>query len=139
MPETNDRIQRILTKFRVTDNGCHEWTGACNQFGYGQALIRVGLKQYRNRGVHRLAWQAKNGEIPAGAVIMHTCDNRRCINIDHLRLGTQRDNLADMHQKVREGAAFSRIYQTYRAPAVPTPPSLDGDKLKIWLERSERP
>ena len=43
-----------------------------------------------------------NGAIPDGMVIMHTCDNPRCINVEHLTTGTQSENLADMRAKGRD-------------------------------------
>lgn len=45
--------------------------------------------------VHRLAWTAKHGPIPDGMVICHRCNVRRCVNPDHLALGTCADNNAD--------------------------------------------
>jgi hypothetical protein len=46
-----------------------------------------------------------NGEIPEGMVIRHTCDNPGCINIDHLRIGTQADNVRDMYDRGRANHA----------------------------------
>jgi hypothetical protein len=43
---------------------------------------------------------AKNGPIPAGLCVLHRCDVRPCINPDHLFLGTQKDNMADMAAKM---------------------------------------
>ena len=48
---------------------------------------------------HRAAWQAVNGPIPDGMVIMHLCDNRPCSRIDHLKLGTQSENIQDAWDK----------------------------------------
>ena len=50
---------------------------------------------------HRVVYEQHNGPIPKGMVVMHTCDNRQCINIDHLRLGTQQDNITDAVNKGR--------------------------------------
>jgi hypothetical protein len=50
---------------------------------------------------HRVAYLIEFGEIPAGAVIMHTCDNPRCVNPIHLRAGTQKDNMQDAKKKGR--------------------------------------
>lgn len=50
-------------------------------------------------GAHRVSWSIKNGPIPKGMVICHTCDNKQCINPDHLFLGTYSDNLNDAIKK----------------------------------------
>ena len=42
---------------------------------------------------HRLAWVLENGDIPEGMVIDHLCRNRACVNLDHLRLVTQQENI----------------------------------------------
>jgi hypothetical protein len=50
---------------------------------------------------HRLAWEKANGPIPAGMYVCHTCDVPACVNVEHLFLGTQSDNMKDMAAKGR--------------------------------------
>lgn len=55
-------------------------------------------------------WQEKNGRIPEGLCVLHKCDNRGCINPDHLFIGTKKDNTQDMFNKKRNpqrGGSYS--------------------------------
>lgn len=59
---------------------------------------------YGRRGrqsAHRTAWTQEHGDIPSGMYVLHSCDNRKCVNIAHLRLGTHADNMRDMKQRQR--------------------------------------
>ena len=70
---------------------CIEWTGAVNSGGYP-----VSWKDGKTVYAHRLIAEAKEGE-----VVMHTCDNPRCINPTHLQIGTHKENSEDMVRKGR--------------------------------------
>ena len=52
--------------------------------------------------MHRFIYMRKHGSIPKGKVIRHSCDNRACINIDHLLIGTYQDNADDMVRRNRQ-------------------------------------
>lgn len=80
---------------------CLVFLGWRNNNGYGQ--VRVGGRAGRLELCHRVAFQAKNGPIPDGFVVLHTCDNPACCNPSHLKVGTQAQNLNDMAQKGRSG------------------------------------
>jgi hypothetical protein len=75
---------------------CIEWTGYRQSNGYG----KVGVDG-RITYAHRLAWERANGPIPDGMWVLHRCDNRGCVNPDHLFIGTRRDNTDDMLAKGR--------------------------------------
>lgn len=78
------------------NSGCLLWEGAVTRDGYG--LVR---RNNTNHRVHRLAWEEAKGPIPEGLNVCHTCDVPACCNPDHLFLGTQLDNVADMRTKGR--------------------------------------
>jgi hypothetical protein len=75
--------------------------------GYGKRYIR-GSKPYRSVLVHRWIWEQAHGPIPEGVQVMHLCDNKACYRLDHLQLGTQAENMADMHAKGRGRKNYSR-------------------------------
>ena len=75
---------------------CIEWTGARNSKGYGHRMV-AGRTVY----VHRLEWEKHFGPIPDGMNVCHHCDNPACYRIEHLFLGSQADNMNDMHRKKR--------------------------------------
>lgn len=83
--------------FAFTGDACWLWTGGLNRGGYGQ--LRVGT--FGMIQAHQIAYLLKHGDIPAGMVVMHTCDVPRCCNPDHLVLGTHRQNIIDCLTKGR--------------------------------------
>ena len=90
--------ERFLGKVNKNGpNGCWIWTGACNSEGYGN----IGVEN-RTEKAHRVSWELYNGKIPKGLCICHKCDNPKCVNPEHLFLGTNQDNTDDMIQKGRE-------------------------------------
>lgn len=87
MTEADQR--RFWSKVALPDEGgCMEWTAGKNNHGYG--LFHLGgVKHY----AHRVAWALENGPIPPGMVLDHVvCRNKACVNPEHLRVCTQRDN-----------------------------------------------
>jgi uncharacterized protein (DUF433 family) len=76
--------------------GCLLWSGRRNDDGYGL----FNRDSYRGLA-HRKSYEVARGYIPAGAVVMHSCDVPCCVNPSHLRIGTQLDNIADRVAKNR--------------------------------------
>jgi hypothetical protein len=78
-------------------NGCRLWLAGLMADGYGTFTVRPG---YVVRA-HRYAYTLAKGKIPKGAVIMHLCDEPRCMAPAHLRAGTQSENMKDCSAKKR--------------------------------------
>lgn len=92
--------QRLLGKYDVDKNGCWVWNRGTDSHGYGK-LKRNGVYV----SSHRLSYEHHKGEIPHKMMICHTCDVPKCINPDHLFLGTASDNMQDASNKGRTGHA----------------------------------
>jgi hypothetical protein len=82
--------------------GCTLWTGGTrgnpkhpyNFYG----VFQVSGKRF---GAHRYAWEISRGPIPDGLKVLHVCDEPLCCNVEHLFIGTSKDNTEDMHKKGR--------------------------------------
>lgn len=81
----------------ITESGCWIWTGCVANTGYGD----TGFRQRKRSRAHLISYQAFYGPIKDGLVVRHKCDVRLCCNPDHLTLGTQADNCADMYSRGR--------------------------------------
>lgn len=106
---TQDPKKRLLAGCDRSggEDSCWPWLRSpARKGGYGQI-------QYKGRPVyaHRLAWTLFIGPIPLRTkvdgimkriLVLHTCDNKMCVNPKHLFLGTQKDNMDDMKRKGRE-------------------------------------
>jgi HNH endonuclease/Helix-turn-helix len=84
----------------VVKEGCWIFGGSQSRLGYGMVAWWENGILHGTRA-HRLAWLTWVGPIPDGLHVLHHCDNRLCINPEHLWLGTHADNMRDMASKGR--------------------------------------
>lgn len=92
------RFRRKVSEPR--DGGCTEWLGWKNNSGYG--MIKSSSRPYKHLLAHRVSYELHHGDIPEGMDVMHTCDNKVCVNPEHLRVGTRKENMEDMVAKNRQ-------------------------------------
>ena len=94
--------ERFHEKFIVNEeNGCWEWQAYRDRKGYGWINDGNG-RPGRPLRAHRVSHELFIGPIPEGMLVMHKCDNPRCVNPYHLKAGTAKENTLDMLQKKRE-------------------------------------
>ncbi len=98
---------RFLHYTQQRGDGCWNWTGFIGPQGYGSLFVEVVNGRRKNVLAHRYALTRSGVEIPPGRLVMHTCDNRKCVNPAHLKIGTWGDNNRDRSLKGRSG---SRVY-----------------------------
>lgn len=106
MKATHVLVEDLQRRLEEQPNGCIEYVGHRLARGYGKISIGEGAHAL----THRLAWTLFKGPIPAGMVVCHKCDNPPCCNVEHLFLGTQKDNLRDM---VRKGRGRQPVIRTH--------------------------
>jgi hypothetical protein len=96
---TTDQAARFWAKCEQSEpEYCWRWCASKQRNGYGVFFYNNKLDR-----AHRVAWMLTNGPIPDGMLVMHTCDNRECVNPTHLKTGTDYDNVQDMVSKGRHG------------------------------------
>ena len=78
-------------------DSCWEWKRRITPAGYG--VMNLGGENFY---VHRIAYTIQT-DVPSDKVVMHLCDNRRCVRGSHLRAGTQSENIQDAGRKGRTG------------------------------------
>lgn len=96
--------ERVMESILIDEAGCWNWSGATKgKTGYGHLSV-----YNKSFAAHRYSWMAYNGEIPKKMFVCHKCDNRLCVNPEHLFLGNNADNMRDCVSKKRNYSPFGQ-------------------------------
>lgn len=100
MKPNSERYIKIMSRVDTSGgpDSCHIWTGSAqDDRGYGRMMVNGGVWR-----VHRwLLGYARGVHLGANETANHRCDNPRCVNLRHLYVGTQDENVRDMVQRNR--------------------------------------
>lgn len=113
---------RFLRQLEKLDTGCWKWQAYILPSGYGLFTFEIGDRVL----THRASWRIFHGPIPNGLWVLHKCDNRWCVNPEHLWLGTHADNMKDMVQKGRQ----RKIWKLLPSEVIEIRTSREGSKLE---------
>lgn len=111
------RVDRVNGPIHPICGRCWVWLGNPSlSYGYFKGVY-----------AHRYVWKMLNGAIPKGMLVLHECDNGKCVNPGHLFLGTAQDNMDDKMAKGRQGDSGTK-----------TPPVGElNNKAKLTWEQVE--
>lgn len=98
---------RFWSYVTIENGGCWNWSAGTFGGRYGQ--FRLGKKKVK---AHRVAWIISGKSIPNGLILCHHCDNPKCVNPQHMFVGTHKDNAQDRERKNRgSGNRFAKVGQ----------------------------
>jgi hypothetical protein len=96
--------ERFEQKYIKVPSGCWEWQACSHERGYGYFYTSKEYSKRKMDFAHKVSLFLYKG-IKTGSKehVMHICDNPKCVNPDHLKVGTHKDNMRDMAEKGRAG------------------------------------
>jgi hypothetical protein len=124
-----DIIERFEDKYFINVyNGCFEWIAAKDGKGYGV---------FNNQGAHRAAYRIYRKQDLGSLHVLHHCDNPKCVNPNHLFLGTHSDNMRDMVKKGRKKGSLpiARPFSATNRP--PNIKLTDGEAVEIYHSKEK--
>lgn len=119
-----DSVERFWSKVDKTGD-CWNWTAGTFHFGHGK--FRLNGKMVK---AHRLAYELLVGDFDKSLCVLHKCDNPRCVNPEHLFLGTKGDNNSDMTAKGR--------HKEQLKTHCPSGHAYEGENLYVDPQRGHR-
>ena len=121
---SQDVLDAILDRCKVSDEGCWEWQGYRSTSGYGR--VSTGRSDTaKQEQTHRVTFEYATGIKPGEMVIHHKCANKACCNPEHLQLATQHENTAEMHARRSFEARIQSLEEALKSVA-PDHPLLVG-------------
>lgn len=100
------KIKKAIASFEknvIRKEGCWGWKGGLIH-GYGY----ISTKCFGSQRAHRVSYAIHKGEIPNAMHVLHSCHNKSCTNPDHLRVGTQKENMQDKLKSFRQDLKISK-------------------------------
>lgn len=113
-PRTLQQAYELLLNEAIQEGSCLVVYGRCTKAAGHVRLSVMG----KSDSAHRIVWHFHNGDILPGKVIMHSCDRPACVNIEHLSLGTHKENILDMHRKGRNSKGEEHINALFTEDAI---------------------
>jgi len=135
----NDKWNKISKRLIINEDDCWVWPGHTNSAGYGMVTCNYIDELPDNKGLvstHKLSYLQHHNHLRKDHIIMHTCDNRKCCNPDHLVGGTRHDNMLDAMRKGRlRGRNYLEEFGMTRsefANKLDISPANLSNRLKKW-------
>jgi hypothetical protein len=133
----HQQLEDFFADIRVDQNGCYLWEGSVSPNGYG--VVNIGG---RTQSAHRFSWEQEHEEIEEGLNILHSCDVKRCLNPEHMSLGSQQQNMDDKvaRGRINQNPRPSRKVEPEEVAAMAKmhAEGLSWYRIGITLDRSQQ-